>query len=354
MKDTKEFLIKENLNVKKKLKSRKIMERGITLIALVVTIVILLILTGVTLNMTLSDNGLFKKAKDAVKSYDTASEMETLNLSIINYNMTNNETDKLGEKLSSMSAIAGDWKNVTVGENTYKEGWYLVEKGDEITGYGEAKYNWLINYDTGEIIELKDGEYIVANANASGAIVDETLKLNVDPVNLQDPGKWGEGVSFHGGDPQDAVTKSELKFDGDDDYLKVEDINFEKSGGFTFEFYGKIYDDKNTGSNFLGRSMFEKNGDITLKGSSFRIIGYGEGLRMNIGSGDCGSELSEALLFEDGRNAHWVRFGDVKVISQKINYISFSVNFENCEIKAYQDGLLKQITTCSQEYLEKR
>lgn len=40
---------------------------GITLIALVITIIVLLILAGVTLNMTLADNGLFGRVKDAVE-----------------------------------------------------------------------------------------------------------------------------------------------------------------------------------------------------------------------------------------------------------------------------------------------
>lgn len=43
----------------------KIMEKGITLIALVVTIVVLLILAGVSINMVLGNNGLITKAKDA-------------------------------------------------------------------------------------------------------------------------------------------------------------------------------------------------------------------------------------------------------------------------------------------------
>lgn len=40
-------------------------ERGITLIALVITIVILIILAGVTITYALSENGIFAKAKNA-------------------------------------------------------------------------------------------------------------------------------------------------------------------------------------------------------------------------------------------------------------------------------------------------
>ena len=42
-------------------------ERGITLIALVVTIVVLLILAGVTITYALGNNGIFEKAQEAQK-----------------------------------------------------------------------------------------------------------------------------------------------------------------------------------------------------------------------------------------------------------------------------------------------
>ena len=40
-------------------------EKGITLVALVVTIIILLILASVSINLTLGDNGIIIKAKEA-------------------------------------------------------------------------------------------------------------------------------------------------------------------------------------------------------------------------------------------------------------------------------------------------
>lgn len=46
-------------------KSFKKKEKGITLVALVVTIVVLLILAGVSINLVLGENGLINKAKEA-------------------------------------------------------------------------------------------------------------------------------------------------------------------------------------------------------------------------------------------------------------------------------------------------
>ena len=52
-------------------------EKGITLIALVVTIIILLILAGVTLSLALQDNGLFQKTRDAANRFSDAQINET-------------------------------------------------------------------------------------------------------------------------------------------------------------------------------------------------------------------------------------------------------------------------------------
>ena len=57
------------------MKNKRILqERGITLIALVVTIVVLLILAGVSLNAIFSENGIIKRAKDAQNKMDQAVE----------------------------------------------------------------------------------------------------------------------------------------------------------------------------------------------------------------------------------------------------------------------------------------
>ena len=56
----------------KELKSKK----GITLIALVVTIVVLLILAGITINLVFSENGIIKKAQDAAEAQKQAEESD--------------------------------------------------------------------------------------------------------------------------------------------------------------------------------------------------------------------------------------------------------------------------------------
>ena len=64
-------------------------EKGITLIALIVTIIVLLILAGVTINLAVNNQGIFNKAKTATSAYKNASEEEEASLALLE-----NEIDK--------------------------------------------------------------------------------------------------------------------------------------------------------------------------------------------------------------------------------------------------------------------
>ena len=53
-------------------------ERGITLVVLVVTIIVLLILAGTAISLTLGEDGISQKAKDAVDKYKDVAEMKRI------------------------------------------------------------------------------------------------------------------------------------------------------------------------------------------------------------------------------------------------------------------------------------
>ena len=72
-----------NLIRKKQLRKIKRQVKGITLIALVVTIIILLILAGIALNLTIEENGIFTRAQNAVDRYEAAAIEEKLKMLIL-------------------------------------------------------------------------------------------------------------------------------------------------------------------------------------------------------------------------------------------------------------------------------
>lgn len=62
-------------------------KNGITLIVLIITIIVLLILAGVTINMVLGENGIINKSRTAVAKYENATKDENSQISNIDNQM---------------------------------------------------------------------------------------------------------------------------------------------------------------------------------------------------------------------------------------------------------------------------
>ena len=113
--------------MKTKLKNKQ--ERGITLIALVVTIVVLLILAGVSISLVLNNNGVISKAKDAKNQYAEA--------------QTNDE-----KQLNEVS----DWIDTKVGD---------IAGGDSVTEI--------------DGVPIPDGYYYVGGTKEKGLVISDDV-----------------------------------------------------------------------------------------------------------------------------------------------------------------------------------
>ena len=114
-------------NNSKKLRMLKSQVQGITLIALVVTVIVLLILAGVAINLTVGDNGLFKRAQNAAETYDEASEYELRKLTILEANTHLEEyeyEDVSGQKIKIPAKCA---VSQVEGENTLADGLVIID-----------------------------------------------------------------------------------------------------------------------------------------------------------------------------------------------------------------------------------
>ena len=72
----------------KKLNTKKVgalinRPNGITLIALVITIVVLIILAGVAINLTIGENGIFTRAENSRQQSDEKTVKEKIEIAII-------------------------------------------------------------------------------------------------------------------------------------------------------------------------------------------------------------------------------------------------------------------------------
>lgn len=88
-------------------KEKKFREKGITLVALVITIIILLILAGITITQLTGDNGLFARAKQAKNN--TIDSQETENITIADYENKIDDT------------VNGSRETITISKEEYQE-----------------------------------------------------------------------------------------------------------------------------------------------------------------------------------------------------------------------------------------
>ena len=131
-------------------------EKGITLIVLVITIIVLLILAGVSIAMLTGENGILTQARKAKDVTEIASEEEYIRLIITEEEITKY---KIGEELKEVEFnTIEDTKSIIDSETgtTYANGWYYLKPED--VGDYELKNSYIINYETGEFVKYDEGE----------------------------------------------------------------------------------------------------------------------------------------------------------------------------------------------------
>ncbi len=113
-KDKNRNLVKNNI---KKTKYNK----GITLVALVITIIVLIILAGVSINLVLGENGVFKRAIEARELYEKSSKeeqeeinqfLDSMDLALYVQNGLLVQYDALNNTGSGHDSKATTWKNL--------------------------------------------------------------------------------------------------------------------------------------------------------------------------------------------------------------------------------------------------
>ena len=123
-------------------------QKGITLVALVVTIVVLLILAGVSINLVLGDNGIVKKAQEAKRKSGEASQNDLTSM------------NELAKELEDVIDGTGNNDNESkfMKENTkvtYPDGDVWIPEGFKIAE------DSALTVQGGVVIEDKDGNQFV-------------------------------------------------------------------------------------------------------------------------------------------------------------------------------------------------
>ena len=157
-----------------KLKNKK----GITLIALVVTVVVLIILAGVSINAVLGDNGIIKKANQAASVTKEAEVKEATNRTILEFYLTNDY--KTLEDFLKAKVTEGKIDSVTKnadGTLTVKKGEYSVTVENKTNSSGGSSSGGNTGEET-QIPEIKIGEAkVVANSDGTGSAITDAASV---------------------------------------------------------------------------------------------------------------------------------------------------------------------------------
>mgnify|MGYP004455214171 FL=1 len=159
---------KNELKFKKyKLKNYKLKQAGITIIALVVTIIILLILAGITISMV-SNDGILGKAKNVAAVSDRSSAEEEMSMYLAGIDIQREQEGNTGR--------LADYLSSNVGNNGLED---FLNNGD---GYAQVAYNghnFLVNLDDGTFTYI---------GKSTGTGVNRHLKQILNSNNQDVPG----------------------------------------------------------------------------------------------------------------------------------------------------------------------
>lgn len=164
-------------------------ERAITLIALIITIIILLILSGIAI-ATLTNSGLFAKSKDAKNKYLNSVDKENEELATMNNYITSGRGDT--NKISDLvEEVTFEIKNVTgttiqvqinaKSSNSSDVRGYFVYKNGEVVAVGESNLITIknLNFKTKYIIKCgiidKNGKIKESGESKATTVEEEIL-----------------------------------------------------------------------------------------------------------------------------------------------------------------------------------
>ena len=146
---------------------------GITLIALIITIIVLLILAGVTLNMVIGENGIVKKAQVAKQNTNQADAKESLQLMLLDVKASVNSEEKRNPIVTDFERLEGK---------------------DNIEGIYYENSNAIINYKgyaftVNDKLEIIDQKLIEDNNFEPNSIIEAVKKINnngINEININD------------------------------------------------------------------------------------------------------------------------------------------------------------------------
>ena len=328
---------------------------GITIVALVITIIILLILAGISIS-SLKHTGILSNAKKATKNYQESQEREIIQTelysSYIYKNTDNNPYPNIGEKLYDKNIEnSSKWHIIVINDSKqiYGTGWIYLPKGSNISNI-TTQNSWLINTSNQDLTKLDDNSFTELSYSSTVGVTNGLI-FNLDPSIIENATqdnineKLGNNVELVNFDwnENSGISKNLFNMDGINDYIKVKYDNEEEKNtlaknGLTFEFYGiykggTSYNEKNEVINHDYKGLFCYWNGIESKQALARFGLFGNRIVWNTGSAG-----TEAVSDYSQNNSPWnIIYPETEEI-KKDEELYFTISI-NCTGESYTHTL---------------
>ena len=152
-------------------------EKAITLISLVITIIILIILAGIAVNLSLGENGIFRRARDARDKYLAEAEKEEQELNELYKQLgmvdLPENTKENPQEIGTEVALKEGWGTQTVSYTSTKNGETVKKLTKVATVYA-------VSVGNGETVPIPKNFYYVGGTLDTGVIISDNIEDKYD------------------------------------------------------------------------------------------------------------------------------------------------------------------------------
>mgnify|MGYP004583673539 CR=1 FL=1 len=236
--------------LKYKLKKNK----GITLIALVVTIIVLLILAGISISMLTGQNGILNRAQEAKEKTQVANEKEAIGLATMDALTEGKGTITKEILTKTMKSYLGKNDIELTGNGPWQ---YVGSDGAYTIGAsGKVSQGWVYVYDENQTVK-----------EAPIAVTNGKITLNIGDYINYDPGTEASYTSEIGIEQTSTYTTNGPDWSG-----KIRNLNGYKASDYQVKLDDTSNNDKNQGNGY-GIQNYSSNQANNIK---WQVIGADE------------------------------------------------------------------------------
>ena len=144
--------------------------KGITLIALTITIIVTIILSSIIFTTVKKSNTTVKQARISTKIYELQQVQQVVIENYIKYKQIGNEEYLVGTKCNSQDVLNAYMEELGIEFKSTYEDYYILDSNDKLKKLGieNSEDYYIVNYKTGEVFnytakKTEDGNVLYIN-----------------------------------------------------------------------------------------------------------------------------------------------------------------------------------------------